>query len=64
MRLSVGARISFERRDYLWDGREWYGAADSMLAPTGMQQRLTTAAAERFKAQQQTSRETDGSPTS
>ena len=54
LRLSVGARIVFQNRAYLWDGQEWYGATDNMLAPLGMQQRLTLAAAERVKAMQLT----------
>jgi hypothetical protein len=39
-RLSVGARTTFDHYDYIWDGRQWYGAADYTIAPTGLQQRL------------------------
>lgn len=39
-RLSVGVRITHDRRHYIWDGRKWYGAEDYTIAATGEQQRL------------------------
>jgi hypothetical protein len=47
-RLAEGARITFEGRDYIWGGRQWYGAEDYTIAPTGLQQRLNVLAAERL----------------
>lgn len=48
-RLSVGARIAFERREYIWDGQRWYRADDYTIAPTGLQQRLNALADEKLR---------------
>lgn len=48
-RLAEGARITLDHRDYIWNGRQWYGADDYIIAPTGLQQRLNALAHERLK---------------
>ncbi len=48
--LSEGARITFEQRDYVWGGRQWYGAADYTIAPTGLQARLNAYAEKCLKS--------------
>lgn len=49
-RLAEGARITLDRRDYIWDGRQWYGVDDYTIAPTGLQQRLNALANERLES--------------
>jgi hypothetical protein len=49
-RLAEGAQITFDGRGYIWNGRQWYGASDYIIAPTGLQQRLTALVAERLRS--------------
>lgn len=32
--------VTFERKQYTWDGRRWYGTDDFMLPPQGMIHKL------------------------
>jgi hypothetical protein len=49
-RLAVGAQVTVDRREYTWDGRQWYGAQDYTIAPTSLQQRLTALIEKRLRS--------------
>lgn len=43
--------VTYKGRNYVWNGRHWYGADDYGIPPTGVQNYLNRLAADKFAAE-------------
>jgi hypothetical protein len=46
--------VPFQGRDYVWDGREWYGSEDYTIPPRSIAVRLDDLLAERLAGEEET----------